>query len=366
MAKPIRNSKTATSKRFRWMAWSFAFILFCAMALPMTGYLFPESQTAVQAQQTGSDANQRSEFWRVVREGGGGYSAVIGNDVNIETNMLYNTTGQNWRELRNGLIANYGGWFLFLTIVAILLFYSMRGRVDLTEPASGKRVKRWTGLERTLHWYTAILFICLAISGLSLLFGRALLIPLFGPQNYALWASFSINIHNTLGPFFAIGPILMFLCWVRHNMPKKVDIVWMMQGGGIIGSKHPSAGKANAGEKIWFWIVMLIGLGAVCISGFALIGWVQDYFGVADTRELAQIMHVIHAISAILWIAIFIGHAYIGTIGSEGSIDAMSKGHVSVEWAKQHHDIWYEQVKDTHEVEGESETGTASTGESTA
>ena len=366
MAKPIRNSKTATSKRFRWMAWSFAFILFCAMALPMTGYLFPESQTAVQAQQAGGDANQRSEFWRVVREGGGGYSAVIGNDVNIETNMLYNTTGQNWRELRNGLIANYGGWILFLTIVAILLFYSTRGRVDLTEPASGKRVKRWTGLERTLHWYTAILFICLAISGLSLLFGRALLIPLFGPQNYALWASFSINIHNTLGPFFAIGPILMFLCWVRHNMPNKVDIVWMMQGGGIIGSKHPSAGKANAGEKIWFWIVMLIGLGAVCISGFALIGWVQDYFGVADTRELAQIMHVIHAISAILWIAIFIGHAYIGTIGSEGSIDAMSKGHVSVEWAKQHHDIWYEQVKDTHVVEGESETGTASTGESTA
>lgn len=366
MAKPIRNSKTATSKRFRWMAWSFAFILFCAMALPMTGYLFPEFQTAVQAQQAGGDANQRSEFWRVVREGGGGYSAVIGNDVNIETNMLYNTTGQNWRELRNGLIANYGGWILFLTIVAILLFYSTRGRVDLTEPASGKRVKRWTGLERTLHWYTAILFICLAISGLSLLFGRALLIPLFGPQNYALWASFSINIHNTLGPFFAIGPILMFLCWVRHNMPNKVDIVWMMQGGGIIGSKHPSAGKANAGEKIWFWIVMLIGLGAVCISGFALIGWVQDYFGVADTRELAQIMHVIHAISAILWIAIFVGHAYIGTIGSEGSIDAMSKGHVSVEWAKQHHDIWYEQVKDTHVVEGESETGTASTGESTA
>lgn len=367
MAKPIRDSKTATSKRFRWMAWSFAFILVCAMALPMTGYLFPESQTAVQAQQTADDANQRSEFWRVVRGGGEGYSSVVSNDVNIQTNTLYNTTGQNWRQLRNGLIANYGGWFLFLTLIALLAFFSLRGRVDLDEPASGRRVKRWTRLERTLHWYTATLFICLSITGLSLLFGRALLIPLFGPQNFALWANFSINIHNTVGPFFAIGPLLMFVCWVRHNLPAKTDMAWMLQGGGIIGNKHPSADKANAGEKVWFWIVMIIGLVAVCISGFGLIGWVQEYFGVADTREFLQIMHVVHAISAILWIAIFFGHAYIGTLGSEGSLDAMTKGHVSVEWAKQHHDIWYEKVKDTHEMDDEeAESATMDRGESTA
>ncbi len=365
MAKP-KEIKAGQSKRFRWMAWSFAFILFCAMALPMTGYLFPGSQTSVHAQQTGSDANERSEFWRVVRGGGVGYSSVTGSDVNVETNVLYNTTGQNWRQLRNGLIANYGGWLLFLVVIGIVLFFSMRGRVEVDEPASGRRVQRWTRLERTLHWYTAILFICLAITGLSLLFGRALLIPLFGPQNYALWANFSIYLHNTIGPFFAIGPLLMFVCWIRHNLPAKTDIPWLIQGGGIIGRKHPSAGKANAGEKIWFWIVMLVGLVAVCVSGFALIGWVQTYFGVADTRELAQTMHVIHATASILWIAIFLGHAYIGTIGTEGALDAMTKGHVSAEWAKQHHDIWYEKVKDTDEFDGESESSTMSRSESTA
>ena len=367
MAKPMKNEKSVTSKRFRWMAWSFAFIFICAMALPVTvGFLFPQSQTTVEAQSTAADANERSEFWRQVRVGGEGYSSVVGTSVNPETNVLYNTTGQTWREIRNGLIANYGGWFLFLVVISILVFFSARGRVDLDEPASGRRVKRWSRLERTLHWYTAILFICLAITGLSLLFGRALLIPLFGSQFFGTWANFSIYIHNTLGPFFAIGPLLMLIVWIRHNIPNKVDIIWMIQGGGIIGRKHPSAGKANAGEKVWFWIVILIGLVLVCASGFVLIGWGQQYFGVVSDREMQQTMHIIHAVAAIVWIAVFLGHAYIGTFGSEGSLDAMSKGHVSAEWAKQHHDLWYEKVKDSDEFDGDEESESVGAGKSAA
>ena len=345
------------------MLWSLAFIVFSAMVLPMTGYLFTESQTAVQAQITG-DNNQRSNYWRAVRGGDEGYSSVTGSDVNIETNVLYNTTGQNWRQIRNSQIANYGGWLLFLTIILLLVFFSTRGRVELDEPLSGERVRRWSLLERTLHWYTAILFICLAISGLSLLFGRAVLIPLMGPEGFALWATFSINVHNTVGPFFAIGPVLMFLFWLRHNIPNATDVAWFFQGGGIFGRKHPSAGKANGGEKVWFWIVILLGFGAVCYTGFALMGWIENVFHIENTREMAQTMHVWHSISALVWIAIFFGHAYIGTIGSEGSLDAMAKGHVSVEWAKQHHDQWYETVKDGATKEDDASSGSM-TSEST-
>ena len=353
MATPQKTLINQSTKRLRWMIWSIAFIVMSAMLLPMTGYLFPAAQTTVHAQQSDSVTNQRSEFWRLVREGGSGYSAVQGSDANIETGTLYNTTGQNWRQIRNGLIANYGGWFLFFVAVGILAFYSTRGRVELSEPATGERVPRWTRLERTLHWYTAILFICLAISGLSLLFGRAILIPLLGPPGFSLWADFSINTHNTLGPFFTIGPILMFFCWVRHNIPTGTDIKWFVQGGGIIGRKHPSAGKANGGEKVWFWIVILLGLCVVCLTGFALIGWAQEYLGFENTRAMSQQMHVIHAVASILWIAVFLGHVYIGTVGSQGSLDAMSKGHVSVEWAKQHHDLWYDKVKSEGQIEAE-------------
>ena len=334
------------SKRVRQMTLTLALVLVCAMVLPLTGYLFPETQSVTaQAQQAAGDANQRSEFWRVVREGGTGYSSITGSAVNPETNTLYNITGQNWRQIRNGLIANYGGWFLFAVVIAIVLFYALRGRIDLTEPESGERVQRWGFWERSLHWYTASLFIALTVTGLSLLFGRALLIPLLGPEGFSFWAGLSINIHNTLGPFFVLGPILMFIFWVRHNLPTAVDVAWFFKGGGIIGKVHPSAGKANGGEKVWFWIVILLGVGAVSFSGFALIGWVQEYFGVEFTRSYAQYMHILHSVSALLWIAVFFGHVYIGTIGSEGSLDAMTKGHVSKEWAKQHHDLWYDEVK---------------------
>ena len=344
MARQNRFIKGTKSIRLRAMTWSLAFIVICAMALPMTGYIFPELQDTAVAQTT-SDSNSRSNLWRVVREGGAGYSSVTGSDVNPETNMLYNITGQNWRQIRNGLIANYGGWFLFLSLIAILVFFSVRGRVELEEPASGERVQRWGFWERAMHWYTATLFIVLSITGLSMLFGRSILMPLLGPEGFSFWAGISINVHNAIGPFFAIGLLLMLIFWIRHNIPNKTDVVWFIKGGGIIGRNHPSAGKANGGEKVWYWIVILLGLGAVCISGFALIGWIQEYFGMELSREVAQNMHIIHAVAALIWIGIFFGHFYIGTFGSEGSLDAMTKGHVSKEWAKQHHDIWYEKVQ---------------------
>ncbi len=363
MATQNNFTSAVRSKRARRMTLAMAFILVSALILPTTGYLFPDLQLTAQAQQATGDANTRSDFWRVVREGGAGYSSVTGSATNLETNTLYNITGQNWRQIRNGLIANYGGWFLFLVLLAIIAFYSLRGRIELDQPESGVRVARWTFWERSLHWYTATLFIALSITGLSLLFGRVLLIPLLGPEGFSFWAGISINIHNTAGPFFAIGPLLMFIFWLRHNIPNATDVAWFFKGGGIVGRQHPSAGKANGGEKVWFWIVILLGLGAVCFSGFALIGWVQEYFGVEFTRAYAQLMHVVHAACALLWIAIFIGHVYIGTIGSAGSLDAMTKGHVSAEWAKQHHDIWYEEVKD---ADTQAQSGSTMEGETTA
>ena len=63
------------------------------------------------------------------------------------------------------------------------------------------------------------------------------------------------------------------------------------------------------------------------------------------TRDLIQDYHLIHLVSAFIWIVVWMGHAYIGTVGSQGSIDGMWKGHVDEAWAKQHHNLWYEDVK---------------------
>ena len=340
-SKPI---KTSARRRWKGMLWSMVFIAIAAMALPIGSYVL-HGITVAQAQD--DDSNQRANFWRAVREGNTGYSAISG----AETNVLINNGGQNWRQLRNGPIATYGGWALLGVVVVILLFFAIRGSMKLEHPTSGQTVPRWNIVERTIHWLTAIGFVLLAITGLSMFFGRAVLIPILGPEGFSFWAGFSINIHNYVGPFFSGAVLLMFLFWVRNNIPKAVDFKWFAQGGGIFGKAHPSAEKANGGEKVWFWIVVLIGLVGVCVSGFALIGWLGEWGVWEATRANMQTANIIHSIGAMIWIAVFFGHAFMGTIGQEGALEGMTTGRVSVEWAKQHHDLWYEQVKDNAAVQ---------------
>lgn len=344
-------------RRIRAMGWSILLILSCAIILPAVSYLIPSD---IALAQVVDDQNQRANFWRAVREGYSGYSSVKG----PETGVFINNGGQNWRQLRNGPISTYGGWALIAAVIGCLLFYLVRGRIKIDAALSGQSVPRWETWERFMHWFTAAGFVILAITGLSMLFGRLVLIPVLGPGGFSAWANLSINVHNVVGPFFSIGVFAMLLFWVKNNLFNATDWKWFKAGGGIIGNAHPSAGKLNGGEKVWFWIVILVGLAAVCGSGFGLIGWLAQ-LGIGDeTRATMQFMHKVHAIAAIVWIVMFFGHAYIGTIGTEGALEGMATGRVSVEWAKQHHDLWYDDVKhhaEQQKAASDSEASSAST-----
>ena len=39
------------------------------------------------------------------------------------------------------------------------------------------------------------------------------------------------------------------------------------------------------------------------------------------------------------------GHIYMGTLGMAGALDAMKTGVVDEAWAKEHHELWYDDVK---------------------
>jgi formate dehydrogenase subunit gamma len=52
-----------------------------------------------------------------------------------------------------------------------------------------------------------------------------------------------------------------------------------------------------------------------------------------------------HASAALLYVAISFGHIYLGTIGLEGSYQAMRTGYVDETWAREHHQYWYEEMK---------------------
>lgn len=335
-ASPHTNGRAQNAHR-RAMIWSLVLILAGAMLAPLSGYVY----VAYAQDEAAWETNPRGETWRDVREGSGGYTSASGPYV---TNNLIQNGGENWRNLRNGPVAGIVPWLMAISLLLIGGFHAIHGRNRLENPPSGKKILRWRPWERVLHWFTAISFIILAITGLSLLFGRAVLIPLLGHAGFAAWADFSKLLHNFIGPVFTAAVLVMIIAWVRYNIPNRVDIDWFRKAGGM-GKQHASAGRMNAGEKFWFWFIVIAG-GAVCITGLIL-----DFPGFGQDRGTMQLANLIHAVVGIAWIALAFGHIYIGTAGTEGAFEGMATGYVSEEWAAEHHDLWLEELRKENRIE---------------
>jgi len=328
--------------------------LIVSMALPLTGYLAHEVglvQSALAQDSKDEDVvNPRAEYWRAVRGGVEGYSAVSG----PEAGVLIQNGGQNWRELRTGPIMFYGGSLIIAVIIAILAKHIVAGK-DKLQARTGRTITRWSMFERVMHWYVAISFIILAITGLSLMFGRSVLIPLMGKEGFAAWAQLAKPIHDYLALPFAAGLFLLLLMWIGRNALKSYDFEWLKTLGGAMGSGHPKAGFFNGGEKVFYWLLFIGGV-ALTVSGFYLL-----FPNLETVRETMQFWHIVHAVSGLVLIAISLGHIYLGSIGTEGVFEGMVSGEVDEGFAKQHHSLWYEEVKGSSAAAGsEAAPGTSS------
>ena len=133
--------------------------------------------------------------------------------------------------------------------------------------------------------------------------------------------------------------IVIFLLWIGGNIPNRVDLDWFKRGGGMVGPDHPPAYRFNAGQKGIYWLQTLGGV-AMAITGYLLM---FPFYGTdIGTMQTAE---AIHGIIAMLYIALILGHIYIGTIGMEGAFEAMGTGTVDLNWAREHHSLWLEQVR---------------------
>jgi formate dehydrogenase subunit gamma len=250
---------------------------------------------------------------------------------------LIHPAGRTWREFHEVTLRWIGGIAVLGMLILLVAFYLIRGQVKLEKGYSGRRIVRFNGFERFIHWMTASCFIILAISGLNITFGKALLLPLIGESAFASWSQYAKYAHNYLSFPFAIGVVVIFLMWIAGNIPNKVDVQWIKEGGGIVGDRHPPAYRFNAGQKMMYWIVVLGG-GLVAASGYLLM--FPFYVTDIDGQQLAQ---VVHGVIAVLFVAAMLAHIYIGSIGMEGAFEAMGEGTVDVNWAKEHHSLWLEQ-----------------------
>ncbi len=287
-----------------------------------------------------SSLNPGSELWSDIRQRDGTMLDGTSQIKSVDSGILINEQGYRWAKFRVNELTRYGSWALAAVLLLNFLFYVIRGKVGIEGGLSGQMVKRFSDYERIVHWTLAIVFLFLALTGLILLLGRPLLIPLFGKEVFSLLASASKEGHNLVGPLFLVSLLMMIFSFVRRNIYEKGDLTWLYKGGGFIGEGHVSGGFFNMGEKTWYWMVILIGL-VISVSGLILV---MPIFG--QGRIIMEIAHVIHVICALALVVVAIGHMYMGSIGTEGTLEGMKTGYVDINWADAHHDRW---GKECHE-----------------
>jgi formate dehydrogenase subunit gamma len=250
--------------------------------------------------------------------------------------------GQAWREVRNQWLIPYGGSLLVIVAVAIALFYWRVGSIKLHGAPTGRLIERFTPFERGAHIVNAAAFSVLALSGLVMAFGKFVLLPVIGTTLFG-WLAYALKTaHNFAGPLFAVSLVVVIVTFIRDNLPAKGDLNWLLKGGGMLSGQEIASGRFNAGEKVIFWAgVFVLGL-TVVASGLVLDKVLP---GIVYERSTMQVAHMVHSVSNLLMLMLFMGHIYLGTVGTEGALQGMLTGHVDETWAREHHALWYDDIK---------------------
>src|SRR5215831_10457796 len=322
---------------------------FCAFALVLA--LLSAGPSLAQQQGAGQERAQTpphnlAETWRDVRSGKEEYTSIKGR----ETGVLVQTYGETWRQLKNGWVTPIAGWLIAAVVLLIGAFYRWKGSIKVHGAPTGRLIRRFTPFERYVHWVVAISFSILGVTGLIIMLGKYLLLPVIGYTLFGWLTQLSKHLHNFAGPVFVVSLLMFIVMFVKDNLPRFYDIGWLLKAGGMISGQHVPSGKFNAGEKMWFWGGVVVLSLIVSASGLIL-----DFPNFDQVRAVMIQANVVHAVAAGAVMAISLGHIYLGSIGLEGAYDAMRYGYVDEAWAKEHHEYWYNAIKS-----GKIKAGTAS------
>jgi formate dehydrogenase subunit gamma len=304
------------------------------------------------AQRAKSQPGNNAPMWRDVR--GSGDKPGVTTLPGLEKGVLiqaatrypgtdYTTAGEAWRQIRNRFIIPYGGSLILISLLAVALFYFTKGPIGGHVANTGRKIERFTPFERAAHWTNAIAWVVLAVSGIVMAFGKFFLLPIIGGTLFGYLTYILKTMHNLVGPLFAVSLLIVIFTFARDNLPRAGDLKWLFKLGGMLSSDHsvPSH-RFNAGEKVLMWLgVVVVGLTCVA-SGLVLdklIPWIPD------TRANMQVAAIVHGVSTLIMIAFFIGHIYMGTVGTRDAYQAMRTGYVDEGWAQEHHRLWADDVR---------------------
>jgi len=200
------------------------------------------------------------------------------------------------------------------------------------------RVLRYNYRERLVHWMAGFSYVYLLLTGLAFwtpwLFWITLVLG--GP-------TISRELHPWVGVIFFIAVLWMLPMWGSQMRFTAQDRAWWKALPHYIRNEDsdvPDEDRFNAGQKALYWGFFWCGI-VLLLTGFVL--WEPHWFP-WSLRAFRLISVLLHPIAALITIALFMIHVYMGTAVERGAFGSVIRGDVSRTWAQRFHRAWYERV----------------------
>ncbi len=200
------------------------------------------------------------------------------------------------------------------------------------------RVLRYTYRERLVHWLAGFSYIYCMLTGLAFwtpwLFWITIIFG--GP-------TISRELHPWVGVIFFLAVLWMLPMWGSQMRFTAQDRAWWRALPHYIRNEDsdvPDEDRFNAGQKALYWGFFFCGI-VLLLTGFVL--WEPHWFP-WSLRAFRLISVLLHPITALITIALFMIHVYMGTAVERGAFGSVIRGDVSRTWAQRFHRAWYERV----------------------
>jgi len=225
---------------------------------------------------------------------------------------------QRLAEIREASVRPIGLVAVAAMVVVVLLHYVVFGPRRYERRLPEDLVERFNWFERLVHLALLGSFVVLAATGFAMAAG----------WEYLAGASVQ-SLHDVFSWVLIVSAAVGFLAWVRDMVFRRVDIGWFKVLGGYLGYKgHVPAGRFNAGQKVFFWLILVV-VGCLGASGLAIrFQW---------WPALVPVAYSLHDLCAYLMVICVIGHAYLGTFANPGTIGSIFNGKVPRAWLEHHH-----------------------------
>jgi formate dehydrogenase subunit gamma len=200
------------------------------------------------------------------------------------------------------------------------------------------RVLRYSFRERLMHWVSGVSYLYLLATGLAI----------WSP--WLLWLgvilgglTISRMLHPWVGVIFFLSVVWMYRVWAAQMHSTERDKEWWHSIRHYIRNEDdqvPAEDRFNAGQKVLFWGFFWCAI-VLLLTGLVL--WEPQWIP-WSLRFLRRLAILLHPIAALLTIALFMVHVYMGTAVERGAFGSIVRGDVSRKWAARYHRLWYDRV----------------------